>query len=313
MPDGPTTPSVHELRTTLQSRHQAVDDRLQFEAVQTILNTLAAKSEMPGRADFDSLIVCAGAIAAADTFLTSGRPLKAHLSEAEIATVVPSGPCASALANVVKDEDLCAEMANLGSRDPAKPATTPDAEQSSSQMASDATKSGTSITSPHAGIALVLPLITGHLPGDARHPETLNKIAKHLLGDDTELHDPTFSALFPIPAGAPPAPDIPQPLHIADTALAGAAQRVGPAGWADVLMARFAAGLSGLQTSSRSYLRQQFLERPGRIDVSEDTVHVTLRGMPLAIVLEMGGLTGDRGPVAHLADRRLILTLVDGP
>ena len=179
------------------------------------------------------------------------------------------------------------------------------------QTATPATDTPIRIASPHAGLALILPLVGSHLPPQAQIPSTLRDVAQHVLADITDKHDPTFDALFPVPPDAASPLPLPVPPALADTHLAGAAMRQGVAGWADVLLARFAQGLSGLQSSSRQYLRKQFLNRPGVIELTAERIHVTISEVPLAIVLQMGGMTGERGPIPHLDDRALVIEVAN--
>lgn len=58
----------------------------------------------------------------------------------------------------------------------------------------------------------------------------------------------------------------------------------------ELLLRHFAGRLSGLQRSSSSYLRQQFLHGGGVIALHEDRIAVQLNPIALAIVLQMAGL-----------------------
>lgn len=58
----------------------------------------------------------------------------------------------------------------------------------------------------------------------------------------------------------------------------------------ELLLRHFAGRLSGLQRSSVSYLRQQFLQGGGVIALHEDRIAVRLNPIALAIVLQMAGL-----------------------
>lgn len=57
-----------------------------------------------------------------------------------------------------------------------------------------------------------------------------------------------------------------------------------------LILAQFAARLSGMQQSSKSYLQKQFLCTSGSIERCSDAIHVRLSPMPLLIVLQMSGL-----------------------
>lgn len=59
------------------------------------------------------------------------------------------------------------------------------------------------------------------------------------------------------------------------------------------LEARFAASLPGLSGSSRAFLCQQFLHRPGRLRIGENRILLELDPLPLAVVLRLAGLVGE--------------------
>jgi hypothetical protein len=88
--------------------------------------------------------------------------------------------------------------------------------------------------------------------------------------------------------------------------------REGADGWGDLLIASFASRLPGLRASSRGYLIRQFLAVPGRADITDDAIVVTLDGPALTIVLKMAGLSGDQMPVPFFGNRLLILKLGGG-
>ena len=61
----------------------------------------------------------------------------------------------------------------------------------------------------------------------------------------------------------------------------------------------------GLSASSTAYLRRQFLHTAGRVRVSPTEVRASLEPVPLAVVLQMAGMTGWQGPLPWLAGREL--------
>jgi hypothetical protein len=153
-------------------------------------------------------------------------------------------------------------------------------------------------------------------PCPEARPETLRAIALGLLPGDAVAvasREAGFSALFPADPHAWPDP-LPAPdarLWAGQGALAGGVPRAGLEAWSDLWLARFAARLQGLQTSSRGYLQREFLCRPGRIELSgpEAPIRIVLPAFPLGIVLRMSGLTGLTPPVPHLGARRLLIDL----
>ena len=48
---------------------------------------------------------------------------------------------------------------------------------------------------------------------------------------------------------------------------------------------------------------------PGRLELTEEVVTVTLEGPPLAVVLAMAGFDGAQAPLPHLGDRLLVVAL----
>jgi len=74
----------------------------------------------------------------------------------------------------------------------------------------------------------------------------------------------------------------------------------------------FAAGLPGMSGSSAAYLAAQFLARPGRLDRDARRLVVRVEGVPLRILLAMGGRLGPQGPLDWLDGRELVLEAPDG-
>ena len=74
----------------------------------------------------------------------------------------------------------------------------------------------------------------------------------------------------------------------------------------------FAAGLRGMDGASAGYLTAQFLARPGRLERDDDRLAVRLDGVPLRILLRIGGRLGTQGPVEWLGGRELVIEAPDG-
>ena len=175
------------------------------------------------------------------------------------------------------------------------------------------------LTSPMAGLALLLPDVVRlqlhrHLG--------INGLRQSLLSiPDDEMRaraqtDVLIDFLYPQAAEA----DDPSYPPVSDLAIARLAPesrglilgRQGAGGWGDLLLASFAGRLTGLRASSRAYLQRQFLLVSGVAEITETAVSVTLDGPPLSIILKMAGLSGDQMPVPHLNHRLLVLN-VGGP
>lgn len=173
--------------------------------------------------------------------------------------------------------------------------------------------------SPFAGFALLIPDIVRlgmhrHL-GQNGLRKTILGIAEPEMRQRLEV-DWFLLALFPendtsSQTEFPPVPiaAIASILPESRSLLTG---REGTDGWADLLIASFASRLPGLRASSRGYLIRQFLAVPGRTDITDEAIVVTLDGPALAIVLKMAGLSGDQMPVPFAGNRLLILKLGDG-
>jgi hypothetical protein len=170
------------------------------------------------------------------------------------------------------------------------------------------------LASPVGGLALLL-------PGAVRHARVLSGVQLRAavlsrLGDEARrgaATDPFLAALLPADPHAQLG-DVPPVPRAAVDGLPPASRPlvVAPGGvdrWGQLLLADFAGRLPGLARSSPAYLRRQFLEVPGRLDLAGDTVTVTLDALPLAVVLAMAGYRGDQGPLPHLGDRRLTIVL----
>jgi hypothetical protein len=170
--------------------------------------------------------------------------------------------------------------------------------------------------SPVAGVALLLPGIARYGLHRALTAAQLRAAVISTLDEDAHpaaATDPVLAALLPADPQAEPG----VPPAVPAAALAGLPPevgglltgRAGPEGWGDLLLAGFAARLPALGAGSRGYLQRQFLHVPGRLELTEEVVTVTLEGPPLAVVLAMAGFDGAQAPLPHLGDRLLVLAL----
>jgi hypothetical protein len=169
-------------------------------------------------------------------------------------------------------------------------------------------------TSPFAGVALVLPLLTERGIGRAFPAQVrLQALADLVRCDGFET--PEDSAFLAALTGmdqrdkVPDRPDSGDFLLIAadrhsriHSAVAGAPRL---ARW---LEARFAGSLPSLQSSSLRFLQRQFFHVPGEMWIDDDTVTIRIDPMPLLAVLQMAGRI-DPDPVAldWLGNRQLLL------
>jgi hypothetical protein len=172
------------------------------------------------------------------------------------------------------------------------------------------------VASPVAGVALLLPGAVRYGLHRTLTAAQLRAAVLSTLGEEARrgaVTDPFLAALLPADPHAdigvvPPVPVgaqdglRPESRHL----LTGAG---GAEGWGGLLLADLAGRLPGLARSSAGYLRRQFLHTPGRLDLTDVLVAVTLDGPALAVVLAMAGFRGDQGPLPHLDDRRLTIEL----
>ena len=171
----------------------------------------------------------------------------------------------------------------------------------SAERAEKSTLAPRALSSRYAGLA-------GHAGRSALHdlPALLSPAALHhalaaALGPEIWERvrlDPVLAALAPFDPRGPEAtfPPVPEPLRAAvpEERRDGEASGEGAAGWAACLIHAFAAGLRGFEASSLSYLRRQFLARPGTLHLAERQLTLVLDPLPLGIVLRVGihGWTG---------------------
>ncbi len=160
--------------------------------------------------------------------------------------------------------------------------------------------------SERAGHALLLPGLI-RLGGALTQGQARDALAGLL--PDGAGDDPGLLALLPPPDPPGPTPElpVPDPGLLAEEARGLADGLAGSALWSAVLLAALASSLPGLRASSRGYLQRQFLDQPGRIESTPETLAVTLDGPPLGIVLRMGGLCGPQGRLRQHGNRQLIL------
>ena len=78
-------------------------------------------------------------------------------------------------------------------------------------------------------------------------------------------------------------------------------QQQGTQQLASLIMAQFAARLTGLQLSSNTYLFHQFLQVRGSIRMTQQGLFITLAPIPLNIVLDMSGFSHFEGKLAWSA------------
>lgn len=174
------------------------------------------------------------------------------------------------------------------------------------------------VVSPVAGLALLLPGVARHDLVRALPPPGLRAAVLSALAEQAQrgaATDPLVAALLPADphaavddAAVPPVP-VGALATLSPEVRGLVPGRAGVAGWGDLLLATFADRLPGLRGSSRGWLQRQFLHVPGRLDVADDLLHVTLEGPPLAVVLGMAGFDGPQGRLPHLDGRRLLVTL----
>ncbi len=173
-----------------------------------------------------------------------------------------------------------------------------------------------SLHSPVAGLALLLPGIVAVAAHRHLGPEALRQAVLSALPEEAwrgARTDPLLAALFPADPREPVG-DVPPVPAGAIAAIAPESRhlftdRRGADGWGDLVLARFAGRLPGLRASSRGYLQRQFLIASGKLDMNDETITVALDGPPLAIVLQMAGLSGAQMAIPYLQNRVLMLTL----
>jgi hypothetical protein len=172
------------------------------------------------------------------------------------------------------------------------------------------------ITSRLAGIGLLMPAALAHGLPERLSAAALNRTLAATAGAEAETAarlDPLLAALAPFDPRDrgetfPPVPDslratVPEVLR------EGAAASEGAIGWAACLIHAFAAGLAGFETSSLSYLRRQFLARPGTLHSAEHHLTLVLEPLPLGVVLRLSGLHGWTGRLPQARDALLRLEI----
>jgi hypothetical protein len=193
---------------------------------------------------------------------------------------------------------------------PAADATSPDDDRAE-------TAPERSIASMLAGIGLLMPAVLSYdLPG-LLSPTALHRTLVAAAGPEAAPMarlDPLITALAPFDprgpdAAFPPVPGrlravVPGALHD------GEAETEGAVGWAACLIHAFASDLAGFEGSTITYLRRQFLLRPGTLHFTDDMMTLVLDPMPLGILLRLRGPHGwtARLPQAHGALLRISVT-----
>ncbi|MGH8467302.1 MAG: hypothetical protein ACRER5_24425 [Pseudomonas sp.] len=119
--------------------------------------------------------------------------------------------------------------------------------------------------------------------GDEEHEVPAEAWLRTLLPDlPQSLPDGTLPAAWRLGLAAQRQHDIERLMHSGNVELM----------LAKLLLAQFAARLSGLQGSSDAYLRSQFLHHSGYFVIDETQIVARLDSVPLFIVLRMAGLAG---------------------
>ena len=168
------------------------------------------------------------------------------------------------------------------------------------------------INSESAGLILLLPVIVSLDLHKHYRSGTLRTALTLALHDDESLAQPDWLNTLIPDVDDELSTDGPMPAtwHLGLTAdlqkkiamLTGAKQL------ASLLLAHFAARLSGLQHSSAGYLRAQFLHHSGTIEINEVQVIVHLKPIALNIVLQMAGFAGWQEQLPWLK-RKLIIEI----
>lgn len=163
------------------------------------------------------------------------------------------------------------------------------------------------LDSPFAGFVLVLPVLRGLAldtllsPGQARALVAEVIAAPAPMANQVEV---LCDVLLPFPVEAEP-----PPWPAADADAPDDQRRTGPGPWAARLLDAFTERLPGLGGSSAPYVRRQFLHLGGTLELEPRLMTVHLARPPLAIVLTIGGLVGDLGPLSWRRDHSLRVVL----
>ena len=195
----------------------------------------------------------------------------------------------------------------------------PDADKPATTRAVEGTGALRAITSRVAGIGLLMPAALAYGLPDRLSPAALNRTLAAAAGPEAEgaaRLDPLLSALAPFDPRDPDCsfPPVPQALRAAvpEALREGAAEAEGAAGWAACLIHAFAAGLAGFEASSLTYLRRQFLARPGTLHIGESQLTLVLDPLPLGIVLRLSGLHGWAGRLPQARGALLRIEVREG-
>jgi hypothetical protein len=160
------------------------------------------------------------------------------------------------------------------------------------------------LDSPFAGFVLLLPTLRRLeidallSPGQARALiVAILDPPDRLAGDAEALAD----LLLPLPVEPEPAP---WPRAFGDEPASACATA-----WANRLLGAFADRLPGLRGSSAPYLRRQFLQVGGTLQLEPQRLTARLIRPPLAIVLTIAGMTGEQGPLPWRRRRGLAILM----
>lgn len=76
-----------------------------------------------------------------------------------------------------------------------------------------------------------------------------------------------------------------------------------------VALRRFTKGIRGFEQSSLGFIVTQFINQPGRVEISPTRIEIFLATAPLGVLLSTSGRTGEQGSIPWLNNRRLAIFL----
>jgi hypothetical protein len=148
------------------------------------------------------------------------------------------------------------------------------------------------LDSPFAGFALLLPILRRLEIDTLLSPGQARALILYAL-DPPDRMAGHAEALADLVVPLPVEPDPPLwPRAVADDPESACASA-----WASLLLGTFADRLPGLRGSSAPYLRSQFLETGGTLELGPERLTARLVRPALAIVLTIAGMTGEQGPL----------------
>jgi hypothetical protein len=187
--------------------------------------------------------------------------------------------------------------AGLGTRRGAEPEpSTPGGRRAKRRDAAPQPK----LDSPFAGFALLLPTLRGLAIDTLLSPGQARALIIAAL-DPPDRMAPHAEALADLLLPLPIEPELP----LWPRAAPGDPASAGVEAWAARLLDAFAHRLPGLRGSSGLYLRRQFLQVSGTLELEPERLTVRLMRPPLAIVLTIAGMTGEQGPLPWRRERGL--------